>query len=139
MDEDQICKKKKKKNWSMPIKSHYSYVWKNILNCREIGAKLIERKFKDGKCTSLWFDPWINGNSLINLLGWNNLYYFGKVNASVDNIIQYSTWNTQAFPATTIFNSSINKIEIDPNTDEDAWCWKLSLKGKFLLKILGTF
>jgi len=31
----------------MSSENHFSYSWKNILKCRNIGIKLIERKFKD--------------------------------------------------------------------------------------------
>lgn len=66
--------------WNVPLENHYLNPWKSILKCREIGVNLIERKFKEGKKTSLWFDPWINGKSLINLLGWSNFYHFGGGN-----------------------------------------------------------
>lgn len=54
---------------------------------REKGKTLLERKFKDGNMTSLWFDPWIFGKSLIDLLGWNNMYLLGNATEKVQSII----------------------------------------------------
>lgn len=123
----------------MPIENHFSYAWKNSLKCREISTKLLERKFKSENQTSLWFDSWNNGKSMINLLGCSNLYQFGGASTKVQSIIQNSTWNTQSQPAASIFNSTINKIEISSSLDEDIWIWKLSSKGKFSFKYIWDY
>jgi hypothetical protein len=111
-----------------------THTWKSILNSRNKGINLLDRKFKDGKKTSLWFDPWINGKSLISLLGWTNLIYFGGANLKVDSIIENHKWNPNNHPAASIFKNAIEKIEIDPNSATDCWKWKLSKREKFSFK-----
>jgi len=123
----------------MPIEKHFSQSWKNILKCREVGINLLNRNIRDGCHTSLWFDPWIKGKSLINLLGWNNLLYFGIANAKVSSIIQNNQWNTSLQPAAHILKNVIEDIAIDLSLDNDNWSWKLSNKDGFSFKNTWQF
>lgn len=125
---------KNKNFWTTGIENHHSFVWKNILKSRDTGIKLLERKFKNGDQTDLWFDPWIFGKSLISLVGWTNLYSFGEVSGKVNVIIQNGRWNATAHPATSIFRYAIQNISIDTNLQNDKWEWKLSSKGNFSFK-----
>lgn len=120
----------------MQVENHHSNTWKNISKCRETGIKIIERKFKDGKQTNLWFDPWINGKSLVNPVDQNNLYQYGGENAKVESIIQNFTWNKNMQQSVSIFKLAIGKIEIDPSLHKDIWFQKSVVKGNSLLKIL---
>lgn len=82
----------------------------------------------------MWFDPWVNNQSLINLFGWNNLYVFGGANKKVSSIIENYKCKTKNHHAAYIFKSAICKIEIDKSLKENNWFWKLSYKGKFSFK-----
>lgn len=74
---------------------------------------------KNGNQTRLWFDPWINGKSLVKLLGWCNLYQYGDTNATVGNIIQNHKWNVHQKPEASIFKAVIGRITTNRRLNRD--------------------
>ncbi len=75
-----------------------------------MGKSLIQRNFKAGHETSLWFDPWFQNDSFINKVGWNTLTICGEANASVNIIIKNSHWQPQLHPITNPHKNSIINI-----------------------------
>ncbi|GAV89525.1 LOW QUALITY PROTEIN: zf-RVT domain-containing protein, partial [Cephalotus follicularis] len=46
-----------------------SWSWRNVLKLRECLARNLVYSIRDGRATSLWWDPWINGEALITKNG----------------------------------------------------------------------
>lgn len=57
----------------MAVNNNYSCTMKNILRARDKAVLLMQRTIVNGSSTSLWYDPWINHMSLVDLLGWNKV------------------------------------------------------------------
>lgn len=45
--------------------------------------------------TDLWFDPWINHKSLVDLLGWDRIYLTNTANRKVNIIIRDNQFQPQ--------------------------------------------
>jgi exonuclease III len=107
--------------WNLLPKNNQSNTWKHILKCRDIGRSLLDRNFKDGKETNLWFDPWFKNNSFVNKIGWNNLVIFGEPNLTVSSIILNNHWHPHLHPITNPHKEEICKLHIDVNAESDYW------------------
>jgi hypothetical protein len=125
--------------WSTVYNSNQSNTWKHILNSRDIGKLLIERKFKNGKETSLWFDPWFKNETFINRVGWNSLVICGGSNNKVSDIIINNQWQPHIHPITNPHKDEICKIQIDAFAENDYWEWKANSRGKFSFKATWNF
>jgi membrane glycosyltransferase len=55
--------------WEIAQRDDDSGVWKYILKNRKIALKCLSLNIADGKTTSLWFDPWLNGCSIMERIG----------------------------------------------------------------------
>lgn len=125
---------KNKNFWTTLPKNNQSNAWSQILKCRNSGKSLIQRKFKSGNETSLWFDPWFQNDSFINMVGWDNLVICGGANANVDVIINNNQWQPDLHPITHPHKDIIIDIPLYSNAKCDYWEWLASSKGKFSFK-----
>lgn len=64
---------KKDNFWSATMKPTVSFIWKTILRARQWCNGLINRNIVNGETTNLWLDPWINGSTLLNIVGRNDM------------------------------------------------------------------
>ncbi|GAV91144.1 zf-RVT domain-containing protein [Cephalotus follicularis] len=60
---------KDKSFWAVKITAASSWSWRNVLRLRECLANNLVYSIGDGRATSLWLDPWINGVALISRYG----------------------------------------------------------------------
>lgn len=72
----------KKIFWTAKLDNNASFTWKLVLRTRGI-----HRKIANGKNTSLWFDLWIWGKSLSNIIGWSYMALFNSQNNTVSSIV----------------------------------------------------
>lgn len=63
--------------WTTNMNNNASYTWKLLLRAREWCKGLIDRKIANGNSRDLWADPWLNGYSLIDKFGDNDMYVVG--------------------------------------------------------------
>lgn len=63
--------------WTATMDNNASYTWKTMLRARQWCKGLIDRKIVNGENSDIWFDPWINGASLIDKYGWNTMSIAG--------------------------------------------------------------
>lgn len=86
-----ILQKKKKDCWMLHEDINSSYTWKVLLKARDKCSGLIERKIANGADTSVWFD-WIDGESFINIPGWQYLSYTRDTNKGASVLIYDREW-----------------------------------------------
>ncbi|GAV59694.1 hypothetical protein CFOL_v3_03225, partial [Cephalotus follicularis] len=79
--------------WSVPITGNCSWTWRRILNLRNLIYPLLLYEVKDGSTFSLWFDPWLHGESLVDSYGQWLMYDFEfPQSARVDAVISEGEW-----------------------------------------------
>lgn len=96
---------KDKNFWCIPIPSDCSWIWKKVLKLRRTAMGHINYSIGDGSLTSLWFDPWINHNSIAQsardfLVSNSGL----GPNASVAAILGSMGWNLPTSNHTSVIN-----------------------------------
>lgn len=72
---------------------------KNMMRCRKHAANIFTRVIIDDANKSLWFDPWINHKSLVDILGWHRLAMF-DTNKRVSHIIHNNKFCLDMLPET---------------------------------------
>lgn len=50
--------------------NNFFCIMKSILIARDAAVNLMQRIIINGNSTSLWFDPWLNYKSTVDILGW---------------------------------------------------------------------
>ncbi|GAV83739.1 hypothetical protein CFOL_v3_27185 [Cephalotus follicularis] len=55
--------------WHISVRSNCFWSWRKILQCRRILAQNLLYEVKNGKRFSLWFDPWLLGESITDKFG----------------------------------------------------------------------
>ncbi|GAV73872.1 hypothetical protein CFOL_v3_17355 [Cephalotus follicularis] len=60
---------KDKSFWAVKITAASSWCWRNVLRLRECLARNLIYSIGDGRATTLWWDPWINGEALFTKYG----------------------------------------------------------------------
>jgi len=93
----------------------------------------------DGKTTSLWFDPWFKGGSLMNRLGLNVAQRTRTERYIVENIMDDKCWKRESFSFLFQINSEICEILIYNDNDKDYWIWSTSTKGRYNFKEIWNF
>lgn len=110
-----------------------SYTWKFLLKSRNL-SQGIERKLAKGHDTSLWFKPWLNGESLINILEWQQLTYSGGTTKEVAALISNSEWSLYNLSLPSGICNQITNIHIYNNLSTDFCSWKPNHNGEFSLR-----
>ncbi|KAF5188111.1 hypothetical protein FRX31_022302 [Thalictrum thalictroides] len=83
---------KHKQIWSMKVPSECSWMWRNILYTRDIARKKIKYSITNGDKTSLWHDPWCQGQLLCENEEARNLF-LAPPEAKVSMLITNGEWN----------------------------------------------
>lgn len=119
--------------WIVNVDNNASFTWKLLLKTRVTSEQLIQIQITNGRNTSLWFDPWVKGNSLSNTLGWAYLARFNTHNYMVRRLISNKEWDSSAVELSMNVCNTIKQIKIQVDREDDFWEW-VPNKGKFLLK-----
>lgn len=72
----------------------------------------MSRLIATGEHTDLWYDPWINHKSLVDLFGWNRVSLSATANSKVSYIIQDRQLQPQIFPETKEATSQIMQVKV---------------------------
>ena len=84
---------KSKSFWAIPIPPDCSWIWRKVLQCRDIARRHISFDIGNGANTSLWFDPWIGQSPLANSVHSSLIVNYGLgPYACVNSIIHNSRW-----------------------------------------------
>lgn len=76
-------------------------------------SKLFSRVIEDGATTSLWFDPWINNKTLVDLLGWHRVAMFTSTNYRVSSVIANNSFIPDKHAETREVQQFIQQVPID--------------------------
>lgn len=69
----------------MVANNNFSCTIKYILRARDLATKLMHGVIVNGATTSLWFNPWLNHKSMVDVLGWHRLNLCSNANSNVKN------------------------------------------------------
>lgn len=120
--------------WTVTINNIDSYIWKSILIARHFCNGLIDRKIVNGESTNIWFDPWINGSSLIDNFGWNSMSVLRGCSKKISMLISDHEWKQHIPHIPTQMHSVIHNITIHNQMQKYFWCWLPNSNGQFSLK-----
>lgn len=81
MDKNKYCRSGD--FWTIQVDNNASHTWKTLLKTRTLCKGLTDKNISDGENTNMWFEPRLNGVSLIDLLGWHHLSMVGGPNNSL--------------------------------------------------------
>ncbi|GAV65957.1 zf-RVT domain-containing protein, partial [Cephalotus follicularis] len=85
---------KGKKFWAVRATSQCSWQWRKVLQLREVLTQNIVFEIRDGHKLSLWFDPWLQGQSVISRYGYRVRFDSGLPwNATVTDVISNGAWD----------------------------------------------
>lgn len=114
---------KKNNFWIIRMDNNASHTWKTILRARQWCKGYIDRKIVDGVHTDIWFDPWLNGNSLIDKYGWNCMRTLNGCHKQVVQLISNNKWkqNLNFIPMQS--HNEVRKTPIHNNMKQDYWWW----------------
>lgn len=114
-----------------------SWVWRNILKCREAAKKLHKVDIKNGRVTSFWYELWSPLGCLKDLLCDRGYIDMGiSINATVSECRRYR----RRFHRNPIFNrveEEIDKYKANITKEDDVSLWKNNkwvYKNSFSLK-----
>lgn len=108
-----------------------SYTWKSMLRARSWCKGLIERNIVNGEHTNTWFDPWLNGSSLVENYGWNFMAVYGGCNRKVCTLISGNKWKDHLEHIPTQIRNIVHNIKIHNHRQKDFWVWSLNNNGMF--------
>lgn len=109
--------------WIILKDNNASNTWKIILKARQWCKGLIDRNIMNGESTSLWYDPWLNGSSLIDKLGWQYIAMNGGPNNQVSHLIIDNNWKNKLNCLPTTVAQNIQNIKIQHSNDDGFWFW----------------
>lgn len=115
--------------WTLDSDNNSSGTWKNILKYRDKGLEHMNKGIANGLNTSLWFDPWVNSKTLVDLLGWDSLHLNGGINHKVSIIIQDGNFNLNNMHFLKQIESNISGVNILNNLQQDQWLWNNKING----------
>lgn len=101
---------------------------KHILRCRQHATTIFNRVITDGMNTSLWFNPWINHKSLVDILGWHRVLMF-NTDKLVSQIALHNQFNPDLLLETKEIKHYITSIPI--NIHQAADYWEVNGKANF--------
>lgn len=87
----------------MAINNNYSCIMKNILQSRDAANTVMQRIIVDGNSTSMWYDPWINHKSMVDLLGWHRINICSDATLMVNSILEEGSLHPQLSSSTREF------------------------------------
>lgn len=67
----------------LPVNNNFSGTMKSILRQLDLAANIMSRIIVNGDHIDLWYDPWINHKSLVDLIGWNSVSISNTDNSKV--------------------------------------------------------
>ncbi|GAV86713.1 LOW QUALITY PROTEIN: zf-RVT domain-containing protein, partial [Cephalotus follicularis] len=80
--------------WAVRVTSQCSWQWRKILHLMEVLARRLVFEIRDGHNLSLWYDPWLQGQSVISRYGYRVRFDSGLPwNATVATVISNGAWN----------------------------------------------
>ncbi|KAJ6835098.1 uncharacterized protein M6B38_124005 [Iris pallida] len=108
--------------WVCEINNNFSASFKHILRNRPVLRKAIRRKMREGGETDLWLDPWISGQSLLEILGpqTDGAAYRGL---TCRHIISGGVWRPEEYRFTAQLGGEIRQVQITPAVLTDVWVW----------------
>ena len=118
-------------------KSTDSLVWRNMIRCRPLLQQGIRWKLGRGNKIRFWFDNWLDGHNLLDLLNWPRDVVSNPYATVSDFITPLRKWDvdklSQVIPNNTIIQQ-IRGIDIPLSSLEDSFCWGLHSSGDFTTK-----
>ncbi|KAK1318897.1 hypothetical protein QJS10_CPB04g01155 [Acorus calamus] len=83
---------KRENLWNAKICNSHSSTWIAILHAREWVAPKLRYVIFEGKSINLWYDPWINGKSLMQRLGRISYDWGPPLEATVSAFLRNGKW-----------------------------------------------
>ncbi|KAJ6795099.1 Uncharacterized protein M6B38_227070 [Iris pallida] len=108
--------------WVCEIDNNFSVSFKHILRNRPVLRTAMRRRMREGGETDLWLDPWISGQSLLEILGpqRDGVAYRGL---TCRHIIRGGVWRPEAYRFTAPLGEEIRQVQITPTALSDVWIW----------------
>ncbi|GAV85680.1 hypothetical protein CFOL_v3_29114 [Cephalotus follicularis] len=94
--------------WAAKVTNNFFWSWRNVLNSRKLLAHKLLYEVGDGHSFSLWFDPWLCGDSIDDRYGGRVIHDSGLLrNARVSSVIKEGVWD---WPLTSLDLIDISNI-----------------------------
>lgn len=93
----------------------------------------MDGKIINGASTNIWYDPWLNGYSLINKLGWNALSVAGSGNRWVSTLISNNNWKNNLECVPTQMQTTVYNIKFHNQMHHDYRFWLPNSNCQFSL------
>ncbi|GAV66667.1 zf-RVT domain-containing protein [Cephalotus follicularis] len=109
--------------WCLPTNGLHSWSWRQILLLRPLAKEHIIYKYGRGDKFSLWFDPWMHGESVHTLYGHSVIHdsLLGRL-ALVKEVIKEGRWDWPAFSSDLVdIQLTVQDIPISFTTDSIYW------------------
>ncbi|GAV75295.1 hypothetical protein CFOL_v3_18774 [Cephalotus follicularis] len=119
--------------WAAPVTKACSWSWRNILLSRRFLIPSVLYEVRDGNFFSLWYDPWVLGDSIINRFGERVIYELGiPRNALISNFISEGRWDWPTFSGDLIELSNITAaIPLPAGGDKVHWISSVISEGRW--------
>ena len=108
-----------------------------MLRCRPLLQQGIRWKLGQSNKIRFWFDNWLDGHNLLDLLNWPRDLVSNPLATVSDFITPFRKWDiaklSQVIPNTNIIQQ-IRGIDIPNSCIEDSFCWGLHSSGDFTTK-----
>ncbi|GAV76516.1 zf-RVT domain-containing protein [Cephalotus follicularis] len=96
--------------WAAPVTKACSWSWRNILLTRRYLIQSVLYEVRDGNSFSLWHDPWVLGDSIVNRFGERVIYDSGILrNTLTSSVIREGRWE---WPTTSCDLLELNNITV---------------------------
>lgn len=122
---------------TVTMDNNASYTWKTLLRARKWCKGYIDRKIINGDITYIWFDPWLNGSSLIDMFGWNSMVVNSGCNKQVSKLISGNVRKPHLQQISTQIHTAVHKLIIHNHIEHDFWFWIPNKLGHFSMKSAG--
>ncbi|GAV68858.1 zf-RVT domain-containing protein, partial [Cephalotus follicularis] len=110
--------------WAAKFNYNCSCSWRNVLKARNLLANYLHYEIGDGMSTSLWFDPWLSGVSLVDRYGESVIQESGlQRNACLSSVIKEDRIHWMKKGGTFTIREACNVINMQGSEVE--W-WKLA-------------
>ncbi|GAV81765.1 LOW QUALITY PROTEIN: zf-RVT domain-containing protein, partial [Cephalotus follicularis] len=100
-----------------------SWSWRSVLNARRLLADRVVYEVGNGQSFSLWFDPWLNGVSILDRYGARVIHDSGMgSDARVCCVINQGEWEWPlTSPELIDISNMANRIPLSPIADKIHW------------------